>query len=102
MKLSVAKSRSSMGAWLFWGLGTYLVLEIGPFLVLGLALKKTATDLAGPYLVCAMPATILMPLIWWLKQREEQGASETAGTRMGRERGSFWRGDGNWSDLLRR
>ena len=36
------------GAWLFWGLGNYLVLEIGPFLVLGLALKKTATDLARP------------------------------------------------------
>ncbi|MGD0156631.1 MAG: hypothetical protein ABSB50_11060 [Terracidiphilus sp.] len=77
MKLSVAKSRSSMGAWLFWGLGTYLVLEIGPFLVLGLVLKKTAVELAGPNLACVMPAAILVPLVWWLRQREEQGASSS-------------------------
>jgi hypothetical protein len=68
-------ARFSLGAWLFLGLGTYLTLETGLFFVLGLALKKTAVELAGPYLACAVPAAILMPLVWWLRQREEHGAS---------------------------
>ena len=75
MKSSNAGSRSGIGAWLFWGLGVYLVLEMGPFVVLGLALKKTVAELAVPYLACAMPAAILMSLVWWLRQREDQGAS---------------------------
>ena len=75
MRISTVGSRMSMIAWLSWGLGTYLVLETGPFIVIGLALKKTASELAGPYLACALPAAILMPLVWWLRQREEQGAS---------------------------
>jgi hypothetical protein len=75
MTTSTAGSRSSLGAWLFLALGTYLVLEIGAFFVLGLALRKTAADLAGSYLACAMPAAIFMPLVWWLRQREKQSAS---------------------------
>jgi hypothetical protein len=75
MTTSTAGSRSSLGVWLFWCLGAYLVLELVPFLILGLALKKTAADLAWPYLACAMPAAILTPLVWWLRQREAQSAS---------------------------
>jgi len=75
MKLSISRSRENIWVWLFWGLGTYLMLEIMPFLILGLALKKTAAELAGPYLACAMPAAILMPLVWWLRRREDKGAS---------------------------
>jgi len=75
MRTPTAGSRLSLGAWLFRGLGTYLVLESLPFLMLGLALKKTAAELAGPYLACATPAAILLPLVWWLKRWEEQGAS---------------------------
>jgi hypothetical protein len=75
MKLSISRSRESIWVWLFWGLGTYLMLEIGPFLILVLALKKTTAELAGPYLAYAMPAVILMPLVWWLRHREEQCAS---------------------------
>ncbi|MGA3082661.1 MAG: hypothetical protein ABSD44_15025 [Terracidiphilus sp.] len=74
MKLSISRSRESIWVWLFWGLGTYFVLEIGPFLVLGFALKKTAAELAGPYLACAMPGAIMMPLVWWLRRWEDQGA----------------------------
>jgi hypothetical protein len=75
MTISTAGSRSSLVAWLFLGLGTYLVFETGLFVVLGPALKKTAFELAGPYLACAVPAAILMPLVWWLRQWEGQGAS---------------------------
>ena len=75
MRIPTSGSRLSLGAWLLRGLGTYLLLESGPFLVLGLALRKTAAELAGPYLACAAPAAILMPLVWWLRQREERGAT---------------------------
>ena len=70
-----SRSRLSIGSWLFWGLGTYLVLELVPFLVLRSALMKTVVELAGPYLACAMPGAMLIPLVWWLRQREEQGMS---------------------------
>jgi hypothetical protein len=73
MNLSIVRSQESIWVWLFWGLGTYLVLEIGPFLLFGVALKKTAAELAGPYLACAMPAAMFIPLVWRLWQREKQG-----------------------------
>ena len=75
MKMSITRSRESIWVWLFWGLGTYLVLELGPFLLLGAALKKTAAELACPYLACAMPGVIFTPLIWRLWQRERLGTS---------------------------
>lgn len=75
MKLSISRSQDSIWVWLFWGLLTYLVLEFGPFLLFGLALKKTVAELAGPYLACAMPAAIFIPLVWWLWQREKQNPS---------------------------
>jgi hypothetical protein len=73
MKLSISRSQDSIWVWLFWGLGIYLVLELGPFLLLGVALKKTAAELLSPYLACAMPGVIFMPLVWRLWQREKQG-----------------------------
>jgi hypothetical protein len=67
--------RLSLWAWLFWGLPIYLVLELGPFLIIGYGLKKTVGELVGPYLAFAVPAVILMPLVWWLRVWEEQGTS---------------------------
>lgn len=75
MKLSISRSRESIWVWLFWGLGIYLALELGPFIMAAQALNKTAGELAGPYLAFAAPAVIVMPLVWWLKKREEHGAS---------------------------
>ncbi len=75
MKLSISRSRESIGVWLLWGIGAYLVLELGPFSIAASVLKKTASELAGPYLAFAIPWAILAPLIWWLRKREEQGAS---------------------------
>ncbi len=75
MRLSISRSRESIWVWLFWGLGTYLVLESGPFFIVGSVLKKTAGEMAGPYLAFALPAVIVMPLIWWLRKWEEGGAS---------------------------
>lgn len=75
MRLSILRSRESIWAAMFWGLGIYLALELGPFLIAGRVLKKTAGELAGPYLAFAVPAAIIMPLIWWLRKLEEQGAS---------------------------
>jgi hypothetical protein len=72
MKLSISRSQESIWVWLFWGLGTYLVLELGPFVLLGVALKKTAAELVCLYLACAMPGVIFMPLVWRLRQREKQ------------------------------
>ena len=70
-----AKARRSIWTWLFWGLGFYLVLELGPFLIAAWLLKKTAGELAGPYLAFAAPWVIFVPLIWWLRRWEETGAS---------------------------
>ncbi len=73
MKLSISRSQECIWVWLFWGFGTYLVLELGPFLLFGAALKKTGAELLCPYLACAMPAAIFMPIVWRLWQREKQG-----------------------------
>lgn len=75
MRLSISRSRENIWIWLFWSLGIYLVLEAGPFLIAGLVLKNTASDLSGPYLAFAMPWAIMAPLIWWLRRWETQGAS---------------------------
>ena len=76
MRISISeeKARKSLWAWLFWGLGTYFVLELGPFFIASAIFKKTARELAGPYLAFAVPAVIVMPLIWWLRKWEELGA----------------------------
>jgi hypothetical protein len=60
---------------MFWGLGFWLVLELGPFFIAELAFKKTAGELAGPYLAFAVPWAIMAPLIWWLRKWEERGVS---------------------------
>ena len=73
--MSISRSTENIWVWLFWGLGIYLLLELGPFLIAGHVLKKTVGDMAGPYLAFAMPWAIMAPLIWWLRKREEQGAS---------------------------
>lgn len=75
MKLSISRSRESIWAWLFWGLGIYLALELGACRIAAQVLNKTASELAGPYLAFAIPWAILAPLIWWLRKWEEQGAS---------------------------
>lgn len=75
MKLSISRSQESIWVWLFWGLGTYLALELGPFLLAGVTLKKTAAELLCPYLAFAMPGVIFMPLVWRLWQREKQRPS---------------------------
>jgi hypothetical protein len=75
MKLSISKAGESIWVWLLWGLGIYLALELGPFLIAKQVFNKTAGDLAGPYLAFALPAVVVMPLIWWLRKWEERGAS---------------------------
>jgi len=65
----------SLWAWLLRALPGYLALEVGPFLIIGLGLKKTVGELLGPYLAFAAPAVILMPLVWWLRVWEKQGIS---------------------------
>lgn len=75
MRLSISRSLENIWVWLFWGIGIYLALELGPFLIAGQVLKKTVGEMAGPYLAFAMPWVIMVPLIWWLRKREEQGTS---------------------------
>jgi hypothetical protein len=75
MRLSISRSLENLWVWLFWGLGIYLVLELGAFLIAGRVLNKTVGEMAGPYLAFAMPWAIMAPLIWWLRKREEQSAS---------------------------
>jgi hypothetical protein len=75
MKLSITKVGKNIWAWLFWGLGIYLALELGPFLVAARVLNKTTNELVGSYLAFAVPAMIIMPSIWWLRKYEAQGAS---------------------------
>jgi hypothetical protein len=75
MRLSISRSSESIWIWLFWGLGIYLALELGPFLIAGHLLKKTAGELAGPYLAFAVPWAIMAPLIWWLRKWEERAVS---------------------------
>ncbi len=61
--------------WIFYSLVFWLILELGPFFIVSLVFKKTATELAGPYLAFAMPWAIMAPLIWWLRKWEDLGAS---------------------------
>jgi chromate transport protein ChrA len=75
MRLSISRSTENIWAWLLWSLGLYLVLEMGPFLITGWVLKKTAGGLARSYLAFALPAAIIMPLIWWLRKWEEKCTS---------------------------
>jgi hypothetical protein len=75
MRLSISRSRESIWVWLLWGSGIYLLLELGPFLIAARVLKKSAGELAGPYLAFAVPWAIMAPLIWWLRKCEEQGVS---------------------------
>lgn len=65
----------SLWAWLVWMLPGYLVLEVGASLIVGVFLKKTAGELVGPFLAFAVPCAIFAPLVWWLRIREEEGAS---------------------------
>jgi len=73
MRISISRSWESLWVWLFWGLGIYLALELGPFFIAKQALSKTAGELAGPYLACAIPGVIFMPLVWWLRKWRERG-----------------------------
>ena len=74
-RLSMSQSRESIWVWLFWGLSTFLVLELGTFLLASLALNKPVGDLVGPFLSYAIPAAILLALVWWLRKREDNGAA---------------------------
>jgi hypothetical protein len=69
------KARESVWIWLIGGLGLWLVLELGPFFIASSVLEKSAGELVGPYLAFAIPWVITAPLIWWLRRREELGAS---------------------------
>lgn len=75
MRSSISGSHGGIWSWLFKGLGIYLALELGSFLIAGLVLKKTVGQMAGPYLAFAVPAAIIMPLIWWVREWEEQGVT---------------------------
>lgn len=61
--------------WLSCGFGFYLVLELGPFFLVGHALRKPFGELVGPYLAFAAPGAILLSLVWLLKKWEKQGVS---------------------------
>src|ERR1035437_5598277 len=67
--------RLSLWGWLLRGLPIYLGMEFGAFLLVGFALRKTVGELAHPYIAFALPAVIFFPLVWWLRAREEEGAS---------------------------
>ena len=73
MKMSISRSWESLCVWLLWIIGVYLVLEIVPFLLVGLVFKKTASELAGPYLAFAVPCAIMAPLVWFLRRSERRG-----------------------------
>ena len=83
-------SRDGIGVWLYGALGAYLALELLPFLVAALASQKTVGELSGPYLACAMPAVIFLPLVWWLRRREKQGASPKVLARGWGVSGALW------------
>jgi hypothetical protein len=67
--------RFSLWAWLFWAVPIYLAMEVGAFLIVGLAFKKSIGELITPFLAFAVPALIFFPLVWWLRILEKQGTS---------------------------
>jgi len=67
--------RFSLWAWLFWAVPIYLAMEVGAFLIIGLAFKKSIGELITPFLAFAVPALIFFPLVWWLRILEKQGTS---------------------------
>ena len=71
---SISRSRESLWVWLFWTLGVYLALELGFFFITNLLLKRTYTELVGPYLAIAVPWIVFAPIIGWLRRREEARA----------------------------
>jgi hypothetical protein len=75
MNLSISEFGKNIWAWMFWGLVFWLVLELGSFFIAGWVFKKTAGELAGPYLAFAVPWAIMAPLIWRLRKWEERGVS---------------------------
>jgi len=64
-----------MWQWLFQSIGIFLMLEMASFILLGIALKKTVTELAGPYLALAVPCAVMFFVIWRLRQRAAQETS---------------------------
>lgn len=75
MRPSISRSRESIWVWLLWGYGIYLLLELGPFVIAAWVLKKSAGELAGPYLAFAVPWAVTAPVVWWLRKWEMRGVS---------------------------
>jgi hypothetical protein len=75
MKISKFWSKSGFNSKLFWGIVTYAILLLQPFLVIWIIFKISAGELVYPYLACATPGVFLLLLIWRLRQRELDGIS---------------------------
>jgi len=75
MGISISEFGKNIWAWMFWGLIFWLLMELVPFSLAGLVLKKTPGELVAPYLAFAVPWVILAPPIWWLRKWEGSGVS---------------------------
>ncbi len=75
MRSSAPFSQPSIWKWMFWTFGLYSILELALFVVIGLVARKSVGELVGPYLAFAAPASIVLALVWWLKNWEKRGAS---------------------------
>jgi hypothetical protein len=62
---------------MFWGILLYFALELVPAIAVKEVLHVTMGQLVGPYLAFAAPIVIFLPLAWWLRRREERGATAT-------------------------
>jgi hypothetical protein len=75
VKLSISRSQESLWVWSFWSVGTYLVVEIGSFLLIFGALRNTAAEPGWLSLAAAAPVVVFLPLVWLLRLREKHGIS---------------------------
>jgi hypothetical protein len=60
---------------MFWAFGLILALTVVPFLIAKLVLRKTAWELAGPYLTFAVPQLIFVPVALGLRTWEKRRPS---------------------------
>ncbi|HEV2287373.1 MAG TPA: hypothetical protein VGR81_00305 [Candidatus Acidoferrales bacterium] len=71
MKLSLSRANESCFVWMFWYLGTWLLLETGS-LFLGLWLFKISVHrLVGPYIALAVAPIVVGPFFDRINRRRE-------------------------------
>jgi len=72
---SVPKSKANIWTTVVWAICTYLVFELGMFIIVKYIAHAGEGELLGPYLALAVPGVIFLLVVGWLWKWEELGQS---------------------------